>query len=130
MSFGENLKLLRLQHSLKQDDIASILKVTSASVSRLESNLISPSVEVLLATSDYFKVSVDYLLKSEIQSSESTSVFADFSIYMNKFNKSEQDLILRVFSNSDNNFQELLNSLSQLNQEQVNSILNLIKSFK
>lgn len=118
MSFGENLKLLRQQHGLKQDDVADILNVTSATISRLESNIISPTADVLVKLSAHYNISTDFLLKNEITAANSTLVKAD------------QELMLSLVSTLDPDFRELIMSISKFEPKQVKSILNLIKSFE
>lgn len=60
--FSDRLKSLRTQKQLKQSELAEIIGVRNTAVSMMESGERGPSVEVLCALSDYFGVSVDYLV--------------------------------------------------------------------
>ena len=62
--FGERLRKLRLGRDLSQGELASRLGVVPSSVGKYERVANSfPSVEVLIKISDFFDVTLDYLLK-------------------------------------------------------------------
>lgn len=62
--FGERLKLLRLSRNLTQRELGEKIGVVSSSVGKYEQIPKSfPSIEVLIKISDFFGVSLDYLLK-------------------------------------------------------------------
>lgn len=63
--FSDKLQMLRKNHYLSQEQLADKLGVSRQSVSKWESGQGYPEIEKLLALSDYFKVSLDYLLKDE-----------------------------------------------------------------
>ncbi len=60
--FGERLKLLRNEKMLKQSDIAEALGLTRHSISNYELNEREPDYKTLEQLSNYFDVTVDYLL--------------------------------------------------------------------
>jgi transcriptional regulator with XRE-family HTH domain len=60
--FGDILKELRLDAGLTQEDLALKLNITRAVLSKYELNINEPSLEFLSIVSDFFNVSVDYLL--------------------------------------------------------------------
>lgn len=62
--FGERLRTLRRSKDISQGELASYLGVVPSAVGKYERMPNSfPSVEVLIKISDYFSVSLDYLLK-------------------------------------------------------------------
>ena len=62
--FGERLRKLRLSKDLSQGDLAAQLGVVPSSVGKYERVADSfPSVEILIKISDFFGVTLDYLLK-------------------------------------------------------------------
>lgn len=63
MSFAENLQLLRKQRGISQEDLAKILHVTRQAVSKWEQKLAYPEMSKIIEISNYFQVSIDYLLK-------------------------------------------------------------------
>ena len=63
MSCSENLQYLRKKQNLTQEQFAEQMEVSRQAVSKWESQQSLPDVEKLIALSDYFGVSTDYLLK-------------------------------------------------------------------
>jgi len=64
--FSEKFKQLRKEHDLTQDQIADIFHVSPQSVSRWETGVNYPDVELLPHIAGLFKVTVDELLGTEI----------------------------------------------------------------
>jgi len=64
--FGERLRTLRRSKDISQGDLAAHLGVVPSAVGKYERVPNSfPSVEVLIKLSDFFGVTLDYLLKGE-----------------------------------------------------------------
>ena len=66
MSFAENLKHLRKERQLSQEELAEILDVSRQAVSKWEQGLGYPEVEKLLLLSSKLSVSLDSLMETEI----------------------------------------------------------------
>ena len=62
MKLGEKLQQLRKKSGLSQEQLADRLGVTRQSVSKWESGAAAPELGKLIALSDIFSVSVDYLV--------------------------------------------------------------------
>ena len=62
MDFGKILNNLRTEMDMRQEDLAKILGVHRASISKYEKNDRFPDPNILNEIADYFNVSVDYLL--------------------------------------------------------------------
>lgn len=62
MSFAENLKFIRKERNITQEQLAEILDVTRQAVSKWESGNGYPETEKLLIISNKLSVSLDYLL--------------------------------------------------------------------
>ncbi len=58
----KNLRAVREDKDLKQKDIAKILNVSQNTYSQYETGVISLTAEVLIKLSDFYEVSIDYLL--------------------------------------------------------------------
>lgn len=58
----KNLKSVREDRDIKQKEIAKILSVSQNTYSQYETGVIALTAEVLVKLSDYYKVSIDYLL--------------------------------------------------------------------
>lgn len=65
MKFHEKLFELRKKANMTQNDLAEKLNVSRQAVSRWEMGTAMPDVENLIAMSDLFGVSLDYLLKEQ-----------------------------------------------------------------
>ena len=61
-SFSERLILLRESRELKKKDLAEILNVSASCISQYEKGTSMPGYDVLLLLSQYFDVSIDFLL--------------------------------------------------------------------
>ena len=58
----KNLRGIREDRDLKQKDIAKVLNVSQNTYSQYETGVISLTAEVLIKLSDYYNVSIDFLL--------------------------------------------------------------------
>ncbi len=66
MYFNSNLRKLREDQHLTQKDLADILKVTRPTIAGYENKNHQPDYEKLLLLSDYFHISVDDLLRRDL----------------------------------------------------------------
>ncbi|MDE5605563.1 MAG: helix-turn-helix domain-containing protein [Eubacterium sp.] len=58
----DNLKNLRVDRDIKQKDVAKVLNVSQNTYSQYETGVIALTAEVLIKLSDFYGVSIDYLL--------------------------------------------------------------------
>ena len=72
MSFAENLKQLRKEKQLSQEELAEILDVSRQAVSKWEQGIGYPEVEKLLLLSRKLNVSLDSLMETGITQESST----------------------------------------------------------
>lgn len=63
MSFGERLYKLRSDKNISQEELAELLDVSRQSISKWENDKAYPEMTRLLFMSDYFGVSLDYLMR-------------------------------------------------------------------
>ena len=66
MSFSENLKQIRKEHHLSQEELAELLDVSRQAVSKWEQGQGYPEVEKLLLLSSKLNISLDVLMSNEI----------------------------------------------------------------
>ena len=69
-TFSEKLLELRRREGLSQEQLADRLGVTRQSVSKWESGTAAPELSKLIALSELFSVSVDYLVKDYLEEPE------------------------------------------------------------
>lgn len=60
---GARLRALRRRHRIRQEDLAAAVGVSRPHVSMIENDRDLPGRETLAAFADYFRVSIDYILK-------------------------------------------------------------------
>lgn len=79
---GERMKTLRLKQRMTQSELADEFSYTSQNISQIENGRINPSVDVLKVYSEYFHVSIDFLLNGENFHSEwkSSAIEEDLDI--------------------------------------------------
>jgi transcriptional regulator with XRE-family HTH domain len=61
-SFGKQLKRLRLQHELKQEELAAKMNISKSAVSMYERDEREPSFQLVKELASFFHVSTDDLL--------------------------------------------------------------------
>ena len=66
MSFAENLKQIRKEHHLSQEELAELLDVSRQAVSKWEQGQGYPEAEKLLLLSSKLNISLDALMSNEI----------------------------------------------------------------
>ena len=62
MELGNNIKELRKQKGLRQEQLAEAMGVSTASVSKWETNQSYPELTLLADLADFFEVSIDTLI--------------------------------------------------------------------
>lgn len=66
MYFSSNLKLLRIRRQRSQADLAELLEIKRSSLSGYENGASFPNFETLIRISDFFKISIDKLLRNDL----------------------------------------------------------------
>ena len=61
-NFSKNLKELRIEKGLSQQELAQIFNVTQSTVAKWESGDREPNFSILIELSNYFNISTDILL--------------------------------------------------------------------
>lgn len=62
ITIGENIKRLRRSKGMTQEELAEILNISNAAVSKWERGDSLPDISMLFPLADYFGVSVDTLM--------------------------------------------------------------------
>ncbi|MCF8370910.1 MAG: LexA family transcriptional regulator [Bacteroidales bacterium] len=66
MHFTQNIKLLRRRKGFTQEDMARLLNMKRPTLGGYESGVAKPGIGVLIAYSDFFKVSIDTLIRIDL----------------------------------------------------------------
>ncbi len=67
MYFSTNIKLLRKRKNLTQDEVANALEMKRSTLSGYENQVSQPTVQALFTFSKYFGISIDTLVKVDLQ---------------------------------------------------------------
>jgi transcriptional regulator with XRE-family HTH domain len=66
MYFASNLKFLRKRKKKTQDFVSSSLNMNRSTLNNYENEITAPSISALLAFSDYYRISIDSLLRVDL----------------------------------------------------------------
>ena len=92
-----NLKKLREEKNLTQNEMAQILNVNQSNYSKYEKNIIEPNLDTLKKIADFYGVSLDYLCEHETKNLLDTSNYNEYKkgvIYALGQLNEKNDLIL------------------------------------
>ncbi len=70
MEFSEKIRTLRINRGLSQEKLAEQFDVSRQTISKWEAGTTLPEVDKLIALSDFFQVTIDYLLRDKQVESE------------------------------------------------------------
>ena len=86
MFFAPNIKLLRKRRRRTQEVVAQELNISRSSLNSYENGIIvNPSVEALMAFSKYFRISIDTLIKVDLEKlseSQLSELERGFDVYV------------------------------------------------
>lgn len=140
MNIGNNIVTLRKQKGITQEELANALGVSAQAVSKWENNSSCPDVSLLTDIADYFGVTVDVLLRANVQDivNENDNVTDDICRLNNKKRDIKNININIVQQNGKENnikvpfkFAEIglnIGSVFGLSEEISNRILALVES--
>lgn len=113
LNIGENIKQLRKERNITQDELAEILGVSFQSVSRWENGTCYPDLELLPTIADFFGITVDNLLgvNEAIEQEKVNKYLDDFQNAISVGNIEKYIEIARQGVSEYPNNYELLNKL-------------------
>ena len=83
MSFGNNLKKIRQEHDVTQEELAKRINTSRSNIANYENDKNMPSIEILNKLSEILNCSTDYLLgKSDVRNNTSNIDESDKKFYM------------------------------------------------
>ena len=77
VAMGGKLYSLRMAKRMTQEQLAEVLSISPAAISKWERNLSTPSIEMLWALADYFDCSIDELVGRRLAQVERVGVYDD-----------------------------------------------------
>lgn len=110
MNIGKNLKALRKFKSKSQEEIAQTLKINRSTYSGYENGVAFPNIENLISFSEFFKISIDDLIKKDFSDFTST----DWSNYTISWKEDAKGSNLRILASLiDKNNEEMIELIPQ-----------------
>ncbi len=85
MYFNKNIKLLRRRKGLTQTNMALLLNMKRSTLSGYENNVARPNIHALISFSDFFKISIDTLIKinlAKLSESNLIQIEQGYDIYI------------------------------------------------
>ena len=80
MTIGSNIKRLRLNKGVTQEELGSTLGVSSQAVSKWENESAYPDIMILPKLADYFAVSIDELMNYKLNALTYKEQFVKFML--------------------------------------------------
>lgn len=65
VSIGQRIQVLRNKYNMSKDEFAQLLNITQKTLYNIEHDITEPRVSVLIDLSDYFKISIDSIIKGK-----------------------------------------------------------------
>ena len=112
----KNLKRLRKEHKLTQDEVSVLISKERSSIAKYETGKIIPPLSILASFAKLYNVTVDELCgispPSKPVTVKSDGEIGDDSVSFAQLSKQEQLMILKIRMMSDEEKDELLNSIN------------------
>ncbi len=110
MKIGKNLKALRKFNNKSQEEIAQALKINRSTYSGYENGVAFPNIENLISFSDFFKISIDDLIKKDFSQFSSS----DWLNYEASWKQEAKGASLRVLASViDQNNEEMIEMIPE-----------------
>lgn len=84
---ARNIKKLRAFKNLNQTEFAALFNIKRSSIGAYEEGRAEPKLDTLIMMSDYFKLSIDELVKKELTINQITKFDENFKKYSTPFNQ-------------------------------------------
>lgn len=99
----KNLKKLRTEFKISQQQLANAIGVSQQSINKYENQDVEPDIAVIIKIADYFSVSIDYLVGRNMShdfavsslTKEEENIFSKYKT----LNRKEKDIIKLLIDN-------------------------------
>ena len=98
MDFGGKIQMLRKNHGLSQEKLASILKINRNYLSRIETGKSEPSLSVIRDIAQYFHIDVATLMDIQMRGSNSDEKIQQIVEGCQYLMDDDLDFLLRIIS--------------------------------
>lgn len=94
MYLAQNLKYLRTKAGKQQKELALILNVSKATMTKYESGMVEPNIETIVRIAEYFGVTLDELVLKDLR--PSAPAYVSNLRYLRKKNNITQTALAKV----------------------------------
>lgn len=115
---GDIIKHLREERDIQQQELAKFLNIGKSTLSQYENGLRFPNDEIKKKISNYFNVSIDYLL-------EMTSIPDKIDNYIQKDANIKETKIIPILSEDEQN---LITNYRNLSEQSKSAVKIMVKS--
>lgn len=115
MSFSEKILYLRTRNGMSQEVLADKLSVSRQAVSKWESGVTLPETDKLIAISDMFKVSLDYLLKEDSREHKKGRSTGNLDRVIDAEERKKLDEIMVTLDEITRNIQDIKEKMAETN---------------
>ena len=125
LNIGRNIKKLRAEKGVTQEQLAEHLSITYQSVSKWENNITSPDLYFIPAIADYFEISIDELFQPDMQGYKNKAARL-FALYEHRgtkqyFDKADEEYEMLITENkADADDYRIYGMLNQLHAKKLN----------
>ena len=111
----KNLKSLRTEQNISQQQLANVIGVSQQSVNKYENHSVEPDIDITIKIADYFSVSVDYLIgRTEIR--QLTSVYTEENFTFEEIN------LIKKYREANSREKEIIQFILKNNAPQLKRI--------
>ena len=111
---ARQLRVIRQQNRLTQQDIADVLGVSRSTYNGYESGKRTPDIDTIISLSAFYRMSVDELVREVDERYVYDSTYYDGqsdTTYLSKLSKTERELIVKFRQKSEDEQKKILNSI-------------------
>lgn len=106
----KNLKALRTQKGISQQQLSNVIGVTQQSINKYENHSVEPDIATLIKIADYFETTIDYLVGRTDETEKSSDTITNeekMMIYnFRKLNPDEKQIVRLCIKNGVANMQK------------------------
>lgn len=108
-----NLKSLRMQNNLSQQQLAKTLGVKQNTLSNYENGITQPDLNLIIKISDYFNCSIDYLLGHQTKN----------TVYLDSLTENQKEVISLIKTLTDRETAKVIGYIERIKETPLEDII-------
>lgn len=109
-----NLRIIRTENQLTQEQVASFLGITRSAYCGYEIGRRKMSTEMLSKLADFYHISINKFFNTDVKTLNDAEHYSTDTMYLSGLLKDERDLIVKYRIMNDNGRAELMNTADKL----------------